>query len=379
MKKFAIFLYLCVYSLLIFAQKYEKKAIIYPQKVWTFDGRTLPEGIQLLEQVFPKNKKQRENIPLIKDDAQKIISFILRDTTYKQNFLISLAEVPDVVAVMEGEQRYILLSPTFGLGMLAEEKGDSRAKLAHLIAYHLEKGISFKSAKEQVLSADLFAANTVGKIEYMNPEAYLANIPDYKVGSYPTKEERMKNLAEKAAFIYNAIASADSAAKVDSLRTLGGRRNASTQIEVTDETQLMMDSLVNAIQAQIEAEHSAFVPEFQTKAESYPKTEVEWQEEKYNFGEIKEGDIVTHKFTFKNTGKNDLYITHVKPSCGCTATDWSREVIKPNETGYTEIKFDSHNKAGSVTKVVTIFGNFEGITKQITFTGQVKESKRKRK
>jgi hypothetical protein len=384
MKKITILFFLCVCSLLIFAQKYENKAIIYPQKVWTFDGSTLPEGIQLLEQLIPKNKKQKEAELPMKNYAQKLMSFILRDTIYKQNFLISLAEVPDVVAVMEGEQRYILLSPTFASNILIEEKGDSRAKLAHLVAYHVIKGISFKSVKEQVLTADLFAANIIGKMEDMNPEAYLANIPDYKVGNYPKKEERSKNLQEKAAFIYTTdVQKADSIAAADSARAaariIAAARIGTVSVNTTTAGDSLLDELVAATNAVDTTESIRNVPEFQTRAESYAKTYVKWWEEEYAFGEIKEGDIVTHKFTFQNMGTNDLYITHVKPSCGCTATDWSKEAIKPNETGYVEIKFDSHNKAGSVTKTVTIFGNFEGITKQIIFTGEVKESKRKRK
>lgn len=112
-------------------------------------------------------------------------------------------------------------------------------------------------------------------------------------------------------------------------------------------------------------------PDFQQKAEALPKTTVKWLEEEYDFKTIKEGDQVTHTFKYVNTGSEPLTITHVKPSCGCTATNWTKEPVAPGQEGMAEIKFDSHNKAGTVNKTVTVYGNFEGITKQLSFKGTV--------
>jgi hypothetical protein len=112
-------------------------------------------------------------------------------------------------------------------------------------------------------------------------------------------------------------------------------------------------------------------PEFQTRAEALPKTTVKWLEEEFDFKTIKEGDIVTHTFKFVNTGSEPLSITHVKPSCGCTTTNYTKDPIAPGQEGMAEIKFDSHNKAGEITKTISVYGNFENITKQLSFKGTV--------
>lgn len=49
-----------------------------------------------------------------------------------------------------------------------------------------------------------------------------------------------------------------------------------------------------------------------------PTTIVEFEEATHDFGTIKEGEIVTHVFTFTNTGDEVLFLTNVKGSCGCT-------------------------------------------------------------
>ncbi|MFN0201262.1 MAG: DUF1573 domain-containing protein [Bacteroidia bacterium] len=114
------------------------------------------------------------------------------------------------------------------------------------------------------------------------------------------------------------------------------------------------------------------VPDFQKKAEDLPKTKIKWFEEEYDFKEIKEGEVVTHTFKFQNDGTEPLVITHVKPSCGCTATNWTKEPIEPGKEGMAEIKFDSKGRPGPVQKTITVYGNYEGITHQIKFKGEVK-------
>ncbi|MFN0203033.1 MAG: DUF1573 domain-containing protein [Bacteroidia bacterium] len=122
------------------------------------------------------------------------------------------------------------------------------------------------------------------------------------------------------------------------------------------------------------------VPDYQKKAEALEPTHVQWLEEEYDFKTIKEGDIVTHTFKVRNVGVNPLIITHVKPSCGCTATNWTKEAIPSGGEGSIEIKFDSKNRPGTVQKTITVYGNYQGITHQLRFKGEVKpDPKGKRK
>jgi len=81
------------------------------------------------------------------------------------------------------------------------------------------------------------------------------------------------------------------------------------------------------------------------------------EETEFNFGTVIQGEKVTHKFNFKNTGESNLVINSVKPSCGCTISEWTREPIRPGDNGYIKLTFDSSNKKGSVRKTAEITTN----------------------
>jgi len=81
---------------------------------------------------------------------------------------------------------------------------------------------------------------------------------------------------------------------------------------------------------------------------------IEFVELVHDFGEIREGDVVKHKFVFSNTGSGTLEITRVSTSCGCTtATEWDR-VIGPREKGTIPVEFDSRTISGNVMQTVTV-------------------------
>mgnify|MGYP001801668364 CR=1 FL=1 len=100
--------------------------------------------------------------------------------------------------------------------------------------------------------------------------------------------------------------------------------------------------------------------------------EVNWPSELFNFGTVEQGEKLTHTFYFENTGSVALKIDKVKPSCGCTATDYSKEAILPGEKGQVTISYDA-KKAGVFTKSVTIFSNALEGQKLLRFTGEVAE------
>lgn len=87
------------------------------------------------------------------------------------------------------------------------------------------------------------------------------------------------------------------------------------------------------------------------------QAEITFYETEYNFGTLIQGEKVAHKFKFKNTGEGNLVISNVKPSCGCTSPQWTREPVKPGEEGYVELTFDSANKNGIQNKTARIYAN----------------------
>ena len=79
----------------------------------------------------------------------------------------------------------------------------------------------------------------------------------------------------------------------------------------------------------------------------------------FNFGEIKQGDVVKHEFKFKNTGKRDLIIRKTKTSCGCTAVE-IKKVIAPGESSSIATTFSSRGKKGKQNKRITLITNIPG-------------------
>lgn len=113
--------------------------------------------------------------------------------------------------------------------------------------------------------------------------------------------------------------------------------------------------------------------EYIKKAESMARTTAKFESEEFDFKTIKEGDEVSYRFNFTNTGANDLLITNVKPSCGCTTPSWPKEPLKPGEKGFIDVKFNSAGKVGVVTKTITVTANLEGdINKVLKLKGEVK-------
>lgn len=94
-------------------------------------------------------------------------------------------------------------------------------------------------------------------------------------------------------------------------------------------------------------------------------------ETSYNFGEIQQGESVTHIFTLKNTGDADLIISAARGSCGCTVPEWPKNPIAKGEIGEIKITFNSAEKSGKQNKTVTLVSNSIPNTKVITINGNV--------
>lgn len=93
--------------------------------------------------------------------------------------------------------------------------------------------------------------------------------------------------------------------------------------------------------------------------------EMEFEEETHDFGNIKQGDKVSHDFKFTNTGGSDLVIESAMGSCGCTVPEYPKTPIKPGESGVMKVTFNSAGKRGDVTKSVTIACNTKATMEKI--------------
>ncbi len=118
---------------------------------------------------------------------------------------------------------------------------------------------------------------------------------------------------------------------------------------------------ISAIPASEAGKNAAMINNPMTADESKMDTanlaQITFDETIHKFGTIKEGKIVTHVFTFKNTGKSPLLIKECISSCGCTVPTFPKEPIAPGEGSKIEVKFDSKNKEGHIQKKVSVYAN----------------------
>jgi hypothetical protein len=107
------------------------------------------------------------------------------------------------------------------------------------------------------------------------------------------------------------------------------------------------------------------------EAKEKPLTTVAFSETDHNFGEIKKGEKVEHVFEVTNTGKNPLIISNVKPGCGCTVPDYTKEPILPGKKGKITLHFDSTNFDGAVNKIADVYVNVEKAPVRLTFSANI--------
>jgi len=95
-----------------------------------------------------------------------------------------------------------------------------------------------------------------------------------------------------------------------------------------------------------------------------------WKAETIDVGQIPQGTPKAIVFEFKNTGKTAVVITNVQGSCGCTATDYTKEPILPGKSAKVTATYNAANK-GAFTKTVTVTTSGEATPKVLTLKGTV--------
>ncbi|MBT4338370.1 MAG: DUF1573 domain-containing protein [Bacteroidetes bacterium] len=95
---------------------------------------------------------------------------------------------------------------------------------------------------------------------------------------------------------------------------------------------------------------------------------INFEETSFDFGEIEEGSYAKHIFEFKNIGDKPLLLKEVKPACGCTASEWTREPILPGEKGSVTAVFNSRGYGGrSFHKSISVTTNMGTNAQKVLF------------
>jgi hypothetical protein len=106
-------------------------------------------------------------------------------------------------------------------------------------------------------------------------------------------------------------------------------------------------------------------------ASNQPLTTVALSESNFDFGNIKKGDKVNHIYEITNTGTSPLVISEVKPGCGCTAPEFTKEPILPGKKGKITLSFDSSSFDGAVQKFADVYANVEKAPIKLTFNANI--------
>jgi len=74
----------------------------------------------------------------------------------------------------------------------------------------------------------------------------------------------------------------------------------------------------------------------------------------WDFGRIREGQIVKHSFLLENKSNKVLNIRGVNTSCGCTASEIKKKALKPGESAEVAVSFNSKGYSGEVKQFIYV-------------------------
>ena len=109
---------------------------------------------------------------------------------------------------------------------------------------------------------------------------------------------------------------------------------------------------------------------FTATAQDSQKPEFKFNEEKHDFGKIPQGTPVTTVFEFTNVGKEPLILTEVRPTCGCTITDYTKTPVKSGTKGTIKITYNAA-AAQPFNKTIVVKSNAVTPEKYLNIIGEV--------
>lgn len=100
--------------------------------------------------------------------------------------------------------------------------------------------------------------------------------------------------------------------------------------------------------------------------------EIRWLTTDYDFGTWHEVQGKrSGRVQFINTGTDTVAIISVRPSCGCTGTDYTRAPIPPGDTAYVSFTYDPTRRPGRFEKTIKVYTTPGKQLQVITIRGTV--------
>lgn len=102
---------------------------------------------------------------------------------------------------------------------------------------------------------------------------------------------------------------------------------------------------------------------------------IEFEETEFDWGTVRQGEKVMHRFKFRNIGNAPLNIENITTSCGCTIAE-SSEVVAPNDYGQIDVTFSTGKRKGKKSKLIYVESNDEENQLQVlAIHGLIEEKK----
>lgn len=134
---------------------------------------------------------------------------------------------------------------------------------------------------------------------------------------------------------------------------------ATEAVKEESKTVLEPDTNENGKQEELKVETKKEKNKSKERKKPKKRAKMHFSEKVFDFGFIMEGDTIMHDFYFKNVGNDDLMITRVEPSCGCTVPVFPREPIAAGEEGKISVMFKSRGKLGRQNPTISVFTNYK--------------------
>ncbi len=88
---------------------------------------------------------------------------------------------------------------------------------------------------------------------------------------------------------------------------------------------------------------------------TYSQLGIQFENTVHDYGTIREeGGVVHARFNFVNVSDKAIKLVSVRPSCGCTASDWTSHAVEPGDSGYVTSAFNPLHRPGYFNKSITV-------------------------
>jgi hypothetical protein len=77
----------------------------------------------------------------------------------------------------------------------------------------------------------------------------------------------------------------------------------------------------------------------------------------FDFGTRDTSEVVDHTFVLENSGTSDLVITAIRPACGCTAANLTRQTVPPGESAELTTRLTLAGRPGDLHKTILVESN----------------------